>query len=70
MDRQLREVLRDKPHRGYMGMTRGMVTAAFYRRYGHTPGRVVKSGCIRLAGPIPEVSQVSQPERTANDDRA
>jgi len=53
MDRQLREVLRDKPHRGYMGMTRGKVTEAFYKRYGRTPERVVKSGILFLAGPIP-----------------
>ena len=52
MDKALRVILRDKPHRGYMGLTRGQVTAAFYKRYGRTPERVVKSGCIRLAGPI------------------
>ena len=44
---------------GYMGTkaTPGKVRELFYKRYGYMPRKVIRSGCIVLAGPIPKVKQ-------------
>jgi hypothetical protein len=40
--------------RGYMGAkaSPGKVRELFYQRYGRLPAKVLRSGCIMLAGPI------------------
>ena len=40
---------------GYMGQgaTPGKVRELFYKRHGHLPKKVIVSGCLLLAGPIP-----------------